>query len=368
MDNVGFPVHGDGLETALFGGSPTLWLQEHVFELWPGPLGWASALVHASWFVAPLLPAAFIALSRPERLGSLYRWWTALFIIALTVFALFPLQPPWMANGDVTRIIAIHLGGHLDDPNPLAAMPSMHVALPLLTALWFYRERWKTPGTVMLAYSALVAFEVVFSGEHYVVDVMGAALVAAGVMLLARVDYGRAFGRISRLAAIPLRPVRRQEMEPSAGALARLYHSQRGQTLIEFAFIAPIIFVFLFAIVDFGIALDRRIVLQHAVREGARMAAVKDDIGQICDHTVAEAQDIIAASDIALSYEDMDDPPDLRATDAGDSVRVSATFTYELPILREMFSVFGVGPLSVEMTPSGTARLERSVSGETVCP
>ena len=98
------------------------------------------------------------------------------------------------------------------------------------------------------------------------------------------------------------------------------------------------------------------------------MAAVNDDIAQVCDHTVAEAASIITWADITFSYEDLDEPPNLRATDAGDSVKVKASFAYEFPILREVFSAFGGGPLSVDMTPSGTARLELSVPGETECP
>lgn len=144
--------------------------------------------------------------------------------------------------------------------------------------------------------------------------------------------------------------------------ITRWVLSARGQTVLEFAVIAPIMFVFLFGIIDFGMSLDRRITLQHAVREGARMAAVNDDIGQICDHTVEQAQGMITASDITLFYEDMDEPPDGRATDAGDSVTVRATFTYDFPILS------GVLPLSIDMSPWGSARLERGVSGATVCP
>ena len=53
--------------------------------------------------------------------------------------------------------------------------------------------------------------------------------------------------------------------------------NEGGQTLIEFALAAPLLLVFLLAIVDFGIAIDRRIVLDHAVREGARYASVGGD-------------------------------------------------------------------------------------------
>lgn len=145
--------------------------------------------------------------------------------------------------------------------------------------------------------------------------------------------------------------------------------SDRGQTLVEFALVAPIIFLFLFAIVDFGMAMDRRLTLQHAVREGARMAAVKDDIQQICDHTVEQAQGMITAADITLSYEDMDVPADGRDTDGGDSVKVTATFTYDLPIIGPALSgLLGSSLGTIDMAPWGAARLERGVSGATECP
>jgi hypothetical protein len=143
--------------------------------------------------------------------------------------------------------------------------------------------------------------------------------------------------------------------------------SQRGQTLVEFALIAPIILLLIAGIIDFGMAMDRRIVLQHAVREGARYAAVTDDIGQVCDRTIEQAQGMIAGSDITVSYEDVDGNG--RATDAGDSVKVKASFTYHLPIIRPALSgLFGRDIGTIDMSPWGSARLERSVSGATECP
>ncbi len=142
--------------------------------------------------------------------------------------------------------------------------------------------------------------------------------------------------------------------------------SQRGQALIEFAFIAPLLFVFLFAIVDFGIAIDRRITLQHSVRESARYAAVHTNELDIKQRAVDQAQGIIELADVDVCYEDTD----LDATfgEPGEDVRVSATFTWEFPIMAEIMSTFGVAPLSIDMTPWGTARLERSVSGAVGCP
>ena len=46
------------------------------------------------------------------------------------------------------------------------------------------------------------------------------------------------------------------------------HRGQHGQTLLEFALVAPLMLVFLLGLVGFGIAIDRRPVLDHAAREG----------------------------------------------------------------------------------------------------
>jgi hypothetical protein len=146
----------------------------------------------------------------------------------------------------------------------------------------------------------------------------------------------------------------------------KLLNGKRGQTLIEFAFVLPIVLVFLFTLVDFGIAIDRRLTLQHAVREGARFAAVHTDELDIRERTVDQAQGIIEVDDVEVCYLSLDGSP-VDPGSVGSGVRVSASFTWEFPILREMFGAFGIGPLSVDLTPSGTARLERTVTGATSC-
>jgi len=111
-----------------------------------------------------------------------------------------------MAEPGVTRIIALTLGEKMSDSNPVAAMPSLHVALPLTIAAWCYKERWTAPAWAMLAYSGLVASEVVFSGEHYVIDVAGAGVAAGLIYLIASIDARLLFAAVRRLA--PRRAIR----------------------------------------------------------------------------------------------------------------------------------------------------------------
>jgi len=141
--------------------------------------------------------------------------------------------------------------------------------------------------------------------------------------------------------------------------------SSRGQTLVEFALLSPIIILLLVGIIDFGVAMDRRIVLQHAAREGARMAAVTDDMDRICDHIVEQGQGTVERSDITFEYDDMDS----NGLNAGDNVKVTLPYEWPLPILdTALFGLFHDHIPAINLTATASARLERVVSGEEVCP
>ena len=207
-DNVGFPVHGAEIETGLLGFLPTKWFQLNVYPVWPEVFQWAFVTLHVSWFAVPWLAALLVSWRRPERIGSFFRWWIALHAGVVVAFALFPLEPPWMGDPQVTRIIRVVLGSGVHDSNPLAAMPSLHVALPLTLGFWFLRERWTAPARAMVVYAALVSSEVILSGEHYVIDVIGALAAAGGIYLVASTDVfyllSRSIFTVARKASMPV--------------------------------------------------------------------------------------------------------------------------------------------------------------------
>ena len=142
--------------------------------------------------------------------------------------------------------------------------------------------------------------------------------------------------------------------------------SERGQALLEFAFLLPVLLVFLLALVDFGIALDRREVIQHAVREGARQGSIGLSEPEIIDVVVAQSQEVLTVADVSVCY--APGPGGAPAGFAGSAVRISATLTYTFSMgSGELLGAFGVAPLSIDMTPSAEARLETSVTGATLC-
>jgi Flp pilus assembly protein TadG len=67
--------------------------------------------------------------------------------------------------------------------------------------------------------------------------------------------------------------------------------TSRGAVLVEFALIAPILFLILFGIIEFGWAFLQDIDVRHGAREGARLAAV--DFKTTATPTAAQQQDQI---------------------------------------------------------------------------
>jgi hypothetical protein len=104
------------------------------------------------------------------------------FAAALPVFAAFPTAPPRGLDGFVDTFA--FRGITLDHPllvrfyNPIAAMPSHHVAFAMVTGnALAHRARSRTARSLCRAYPAAVATVVVATANHFIADVVaGAAL------------------------------------------------------------------------------------------------------------------------------------------------------------------------------------------------
>jgi PAP2 superfamily len=179
-------------EILFFGSVPTVWLQERLWD-GPGNLHWydfAVCVVYLSYFVATYLVAGFLWFSA----RSLFRRYIAMIVIVafmgFATYALFPAAPPWLASqyGELeptTRSIAViwseipvvHVNTFFAEgsqyANPVAAVPSLHAAYTLLVTLILWRRpapRWGR--LVLAAYPWAMAFALVYTAEHYFVDIL----------------------------------------------------------------------------------------------------------------------------------------------------------------------------------------------------
>src|SRR5215210_5088696 len=136
-------------------------------------------------------------------------------------------------------------------------------------------------------------------------------------------------------------PRRERDAYPSRSRRRGLARDS-GVALVEFALIAPVLFLVLFAILDFGRALNYWQDATHLTAEGARYAAVDNNPGLPAGQTLQQYLQAQADSaELKNGSGSVTTPLRLRVTFpnggtpvAGDPVKVSACFKFKwLPIL-----------------------------------
>jgi Flp pilus assembly protein TadG len=128
---------------------------------------------------------------------------------------------------------------------------------------------------------------------------------------------------------------------------AHIKWDERGQAVVEFAIIVPLIAMLLFAILEFGIVFNNYLTLTDAVRAGARKAAVSRHI-PTGRHGIVEAA--VRASAEGIDNEDLDVHVSTSWA-AGSDVEVSASYPYSI-------DVFGLEFMSGELESTTTERVE----------
>nr|WP_231751018.1 phosphatase PAP2 family protein [Mycobacterium sp. NAZ190054] len=223
------------MDRLMFAGTmPTVWLQERL-KL-PEPPWWEVVIssVYMSFFILPYVVAGALWLRNREEWKSFVRLFVGLSFTALVIYALMPAAPPWAAarctpvdvaggpsdpdcmfrsargvpdggllgamqstqsgaNDWIERIVGrgwgaleLHTASALIDQgqasvNLVAAIPSLHAALSLGIAafLWTRVHKWWRP--VLIAYPLVMAFTLVYTAEHYVIDILLGWVLAAVV-------------------------------------------------------------------------------------------------------------------------------------------------------------------------------------------
>jgi len=155
------------------------------------------------------------------------------------------------------------------------------------------------------------------------------------------------------------------------------HERQRGQAILEFAILTPVIFLFLFIIVDFGIGLAHRVVLLNAAREGARYAAAAaptnsgcaqaDIVDRIKCKTLAHSHGLVDESQIEVAFLDVNGNGEL---EPGDSAAVRINYSYKLITALGLSNSIGylhwpgIPPLKLDSCED--MRMEQVTNGATI--
>lgn len=182
------------VDQLLFGALPTVFLQQHLYH--PESLSWYDFLATFVYFMHFVLFLAFGFLLWINNKRSFREFVTALSLLsyaAWITYLLFPTAPPWVAVKEgylvgVSKIMDFTLPVLFSsskiltayqnlNPNPIAALPSLHAAYPLLI-FFFALKTFKRKALFFLPYVLAVWFSIVYLGEHYVIDVVAGILYA----------------------------------------------------------------------------------------------------------------------------------------------------------------------------------------------
>jgi membrane-associated phospholipid phosphatase len=187
------------VQRALDSGAP-IWVLNHLyfvaqFAVVPGALIWLYRYA----------PAVYRAL----RNTVISTW-----LIAVPIYALFPVAPPRLAGIGIVDTISdqseASLNSHVATSfyNPFAAVPSLHAGFAFAVGIavaFALRRRWAK--ALALLWGPAVTLAVVATGNHFVFDVAAGLLVTAAGFMVGRVAprllHQRSFLPLSPKEALP---------------------------------------------------------------------------------------------------------------------------------------------------------------------
>lgn len=178
------------------------WLNEH------GPLIPAAVLLYRGYYVVLLSVVVWVFLRRRDIYLHVRRTFVAMTGLALLVFWVLPVAPPRFSLPGVVDIVGEHdvLHNHsshdLSNGANFTAMPSLHVGWSAWCAYAFWSgHRGRHPRAALLAwlFPLIMVGDVLATGNHYVLDVVGSA-----VLLIASIAVATGWSRLfdSRSRAI----------------------------------------------------------------------------------------------------------------------------------------------------------------------
>jgi len=268
----------------MFSVVPTVWLQAHLKMAEAQWWEVFTSFVYMSYFVVPYAVAGFLWLRDRDQWRRFTLRLISIFFLGLIGYVMVPAAPPWAAAkctsvevidgpafptcittperavpdnllGQVVpahegaepyieRISsrgweALHIGPVRDvievgqeKSNQVAAIPSLHAGVTALLAMFMWGRCRALGRTIFTGYALVMGFTLVYSAEHYVIDLILGWSLAALVMVIC--NYGeKAWYR--RKGRGPADVAEAAALEPSTATFSR-----RDQAALEDVHVDPV--------------------------------------------------------------------------------------------------------------------------------
>ena len=172
------------------------WLAANAGLPAAGFLSWTAQIIYFSHlFLVPLLMLWWWASGRHAgRFSTHVKAFTALHVLAVLLYLLLPVAPPWwvslhgMAHPSVELLAQTRMADAMDGllvqkmiktaSLYFAAVPSLHGAYPVLLFLLALKDRGRWALAALALYGACMWTATVVLNQHYVIDLMAGGLLA----------------------------------------------------------------------------------------------------------------------------------------------------------------------------------------------
>jgi Flp pilus assembly protein TadG len=138
---------------------------------------------------------------------------------------------------------------------------------------------------------------------------------------------------------------------------------QQGGEVVEFALLAPLLFVILFGIIEFAVALYNQAVITNASREGARLGILWTNELLAPAEVKSNMEEAVTAAAgaylVSLSGSPTVRPNCVPGIVSGDDVTCQVNYTYNFLVLRPLVALLGGAiPGSVDLSSTTIMRME----------
>jgi len=109
--------------------------------------------------------------------------------------------------------------------------------------------------------------------------------------------------------------------------------NNRGQSLIEFAFVLPILVIMIGGVFEFGMLFMTNHIVQNACREGVRLAVVLPNLEDDDPRVISRIEELIPDAELFSAFEDGITNNGIYDCEVNDQVTVTISGTYNFNIL-----------------------------------
>ena len=110
--------------------------------------------------------------------------------------------------------------------------------------------------------------------------------------------------------------------------MRKRFHGEGGAAAVEFVLVVPVLVIFVFGIIGFGIAFMQMQTIRGALREGGRAAATGASAAEVRDHAFASALGAIDSAGNVSVNPNTGNNPVCNAQSIGDDATVSYDTTH----------------------------------------